>query len=161
MKKSDAQKRVAIARDVIKQLKSELIGACHLYFYGKIYDILSAENNPLADVRALIRKAKIKKNLCDVCAKGALLIAHILRFDKMNVSEVQRAERLIYSYSSIPYFTNEQFNLIETLYESNGYKLGPASPWRKFYDRIDDLRNEDRLIAIMKEIIRRRGSILT
>lgn len=155
-KMTAAQKRVAIARDVIKQLKIKLTSACHLYFWGEIDDIIGGAN-PLSDVRELIKKSNVKENLCEVCAKGALVIAHILRFNGVNVSDFRRAENRIGNESPIPYFSDRQFNLIEALYEGNG--VDDDSSWRKFYRRIDCLFDEERIIAIMKEIIRRKGDM--
>lgn len=140
-----AQKRVLIAKDVIKQVKAELTIAG-----GTYCEIPGLGNAKVGD--DLQRYIKRK---CFACAKGAIFVAHVRRFDEVTVTSTHRAafcsnERVVAPL--LKYFEQSQLDSIERHYEL----FGAATA--KFVKEFGDKDRSARLIGICENIISNKGT---
>lgn len=176
-----AEKRIALAKDVIKQLNAEKLIAKSSNGYAKLkipgifsYQEKSFENK--IQLQTLLKEDdKIK---CTVCGIGSIFICDIMNRDKYSISHSGELSRVDDEdiYLRLKIFPILQLNLIETAFEKrvvndrtdklNSYefkniyslnfiptKLGKRAIdfGRKFK------RDKDRLIAIMENIIKNKG----
>lgn len=149
-----AEKRVAIARDVIKQINGGKLEAC-TGAYVKLKQCeeweYAYEIKSLIDVESQNPVTKrdtcnLRKN-CYVCAKAALFLTRIDKFNKITRNDLSGyvGNNLIMN-SLCGIFSREQLNSIERYFES--YFV----PWS---DIVDD---NDRLLAICQNIVDHKGT---
>lgn len=157
--------RVALARDVIKQLKTKQLVATHGgYVTGPLKNKANRKNwaddsSDDLNMRDLI-KGEFKEDSCYVCAKGALFLAHILRNDKVTLNQFLNAQFVPSKTNPlVPAFTPRQLEEIECLYEGFTYLDGTNAALVKVEAANKQIkgRGQERLIAIMKLIIRNKG----
>lgn len=139
--KTNAQKRVVIARDVVKQLDAKkIIAEAGVYLSVPIprltrinQEILSGPASPV----------------CRVCALGALFISRIRLFDAFDgtTTSLDRFD-LICSLQRI--FGERRLDTIENFFERDADD-----------DRFNDLQDETRLRFICQFIIRSKGEFDT
>lgn len=166
-KLSKAQMRVAIAKDVIAALNTKHYAArSGSYISGTV--ALPKKKKPTVDIRPLLKKA-LKQ--CHVCAKGALFVSAVERYNNVSCSLYAgqtsislfgrfNDEELI-SDHLIEYFTRRQIDLIETAFEGDNvtgnYEFGPdLFPAIHYVEEFPDA--EARMIAIMKNIVKNKGT---
>lgn len=155
----EARDRVLVAKDVIAQLKTGKLIATT----GKLVEVATKRGVELfresdvangLDVRDVLEK---RAKSCTVCAKGAILIATIMRFDRLPISPGMEAYGLDSmargtSYKSV--FSSGAMENIEDAFEGFavwGWGID-GTPWpRKYPDP------RDRLIAIMENVVRNKG----
>ena len=151
-KKSDVQKfnrmskperRVAVAKDVIKQINSGLFDAASCYFSPKLrlMENVSEENLP--------------KTRCYVCGIGAAAISKTMKFNNYDFDN----RSLIWDFSQgdchdalRDCFTTDQLNKIENWFECNLNCL--PSTWR-------EKTPENRMMCIYQSIIDNKGKVLS
>lgn len=146
-----AQKRVAIARDVIAQLDLKRFKAEKMTYVWMNRSIpYTAADEQLCD-----RTAGEK---CTVCALGALFIAGVERADKVTVGQV--------GYGNTPYsfgyltkfFSEKQLTTVERAFEC--WRDDPVDPNRSGYDSdspLAKLNSNDRMRVIMSNIVKNKG----
>lgn len=153
--KDKAKARVLIAKDVIAQLDARKLEA------GGFYQIIC---------HGIDRNADAKSHLpakCRVCAKGAVLLAHIERFNSVTVGEALNANHET-AAAKATYFSVKQLDEIEAAFEG-GFIGDAPSPtaektayrWATRYPHVlasDHFHRNDRLRAIMSNIIRNKGT---
>lgn len=160
---SNREKRVLIAKDVIKWIRSGMLRPGTGGYLNR-GDFIRSGRKSTDEICDLLLEGKVKN--CHVCAKGAMFLADIIRRDNFTVADLG-----FYFNSNIPrvnYFTEHQKNLIETAFEGSNYCMkwdndkdefktsplaGKAINFSKIYKK-----SEDRLIAIMKNIIKNNGT---
>lgn len=147
-----AGKRVAIARDVIAQLKAGKYIATGGQYIGS-----NAFNNG----------DKVVGKVCTVCALGALAISLTNRVKAVSIKTFRRSATSFgeggdrYSITSVlrKYFSIPQLQLIEDIFENwNNYCGDTALKVEKFMEEYPD--EDARLEAIMKNIIRNDGKFI-
>lgn len=177
-----AQKRVAIAKDVLKYLRAGKISAetktlCDLpanvaNVPEKIaYDDERLEDGPQAkyfqqDAAKLFRKAKA----CEVCAVGGLFYAALTRFNTVSLGdictigggyddELEVVWRLAKGYLK-RFFAEDQIELIEKTFE-NTYGLYSGNFDNEDHDVIasylQSIDRDDRLELVMENIVKNNG----
>jgi hypothetical protein len=148
-----AQKRVAIAKDVLKQLKAlNVVKGTYLRNYG-----LQLPRNDQAKQHI----NQISRG-CEVCALGACFLSHIRLFNEVDVGTLAgrcgETVNCVFAGSDLidaelhKYFTYDQLLLIEAAFEGwtgEGYEA------RDFYDKHPDPK--ERLQAIMQNIVKNNG----
>lgn len=158
-----AQKRMMILKDALKQikigfLKPEKAGICNLP------NIKNAKDN--ADGQTLLKKLKRNKKNCMVCARGALLLTSVLKFNKLTWGDLIAVDNYEGSFEEgsitdgrlMSFFSAEQLMMMETAFERqhNEYELGKlAYDCWAFYDKYSHPRR--RLIAILENAIKNNG----
>lgn len=145
---SVAKKRVAIAKDALKQIKLRNF----IVETGTYCDV-----DIKKDLSGNLKKI-LQTEQCTVCAKGALFAADILKRGNYNFNdnnalplwfsakESQTTERL----KGI--FSTKQLDLMEIAFE--GYYEDEAA--YNFFSKYKD--NEERLIAILENVIKNEGT---
>lgn len=134
-----AQKRVAIARDAIKQIECKTYKASEGFYVG----IGSGVRINQTKVKAMKR--------CRVCAWGMALLSSVRLFNEFN--ETNDPSSIENHLSKI--FPNQNLRLIEAVFE--GWNDGATNndATLAFYRKHPD--NTKRALAIFRNIIRNRG----
>jgi hypothetical protein len=169
------QARVLIAQDVIQQLEMKKLVAlsgtyCKVFKKSTRSLFTESDIEQNRDVRDVLLE---RAAYCQVCAKGAILIATILRFDQMPVRETFPGSdgsgydwNLNYvaddgDYKG--YFSRDQLRMIEIAFEGWYDKIigkdraGVEVLIGRFPRRVGS-GDHDRLIAIMQNIIDNGGT---
>lgn len=141
-KMSKAERRVAVAKDVIKQINSGLFDAASCYFSPKLRLMENVSEKNLPNTR------------CYVCGIGAAAIAKTMKFNNYDFDN----RSLIWDFGKedchnalSDCFTKDQLNKIENWFECNSYRL-PDS-WR-------EKSKENRILCIYQSIIDNKGKVL-
>jgi len=147
------KQRVKIAKDVIIQLKQKKLIAEGGVFV-RPYEIKSTYiNHKHSQINNLINKKIVA---CNVCAKGSLFMAHIMKTNHCTLMEARTTGN--YSISKrLTMFSQEQLNKIEQVFEGY-FDNGSKEKGNKFFKRY--LNEHNRLIAIMKNIIKNKGEFI-
>lgn len=177
-KLSRSEKRVAIAKDVIEQLKIGVIGARKGVYLNLEIPYSSPISNLLQIGNKQLNKSMINGDVkCEVCAKGALLACHILKTNHITVSQAAKMDYEgdpdIYIRNRLAkIFSQNQLDLIEAAFETwvvadeNRYLQSPyGAPTGIAKKAVEFGKNyentTERLIAIMKNIIKNKGVFLS
>ncbi len=141
-KMTSAQKRVVLAQDVIQQIKANKL-IPHTGDYLWVLGATDADYSKEAD-------EVFKKRKCEVCALGAAFVAGVIRCDDLKLDYHNRDEMIDYLKKYFD-FSDDQLTKIEDYFEGFNYRKTFVD---KYYD--EDLR----LIAIMKNIIKNKGTLI-
>lgn len=158
------QERVEVLKDAIKQLQvKSIIAKAHNTFIdldGTHKDRIRNLSIVLDDdyeFNAFMDKIITPKNPCTVCAKGAIVLSAIRKFNNCSVEDARSLE---YGVSARAHNILGQKNadLIEQYFENKYDKLHYDSTkkidrWAKRYPN-----DKDRLIAIFKNAIKNKGT---
>lgn len=141
-KMTKAERRVAIAKDVIAQLKTKRFKATRGTVLGGISDKIIEGDYLTAQLCDVLPKFK----KCHVCARGAIFISAVERFNNYTGEDFD-ADWV--DGASLRYFTKSQLDMIECAFEGWGQFFGDAK-----------IRGgaEDRMCSIMKNIIANEGT---
>lgn len=177
---SATQKRVAIAEDVIAALQAKRYKATSGTYVeskttakGFIEKSCGSNDVELKDVLAKNMKS------CEVCAKGAMFVASVERFNNLKVSVSDPTdnvfEKLNGDYEVCDhlsnYFDEEQLAMIEAAFEGGEFadevyiddeddKSRNNKRWTIYGYSILYPNATDRMIAIMENIIRNKGKFV-
>lgn len=145
--------RVLIAKDVLALLDADFfnMGGNYISFY-ELHATRAIEGHE-TQLDTLLRSAQ---HSCDVCALGAILVAVVLRNDRLAVGELRMNYQIVENIRRYlePYFTKEQLMLIEDAYEGwnrTGFS-GCAYLAEYSFEKVTVLR------AIMANIIENNGT---
>jgi hypothetical protein len=162
-KMTKAEKRVAIAKDVLIQIKKGIsIPTTDNYFgglSGKICN-LTYEKEELQNI--------LPESKCEVCAKGALFIADILRRDNFQIDRNTNIYGGTIHKRLTDIFTRNQLDLIETAFEKNVIEDENKYLVINYVERTEVAKaairfgrryttEKNRLIGIMNNIIKNKG----
>lgn len=153
LKMTKAEKRVAIAKDVIAQIEVRRLVPKNMTFL----DIPEAPESLENDANEL-RDVLLTVPTCEVCAKGALFVCAVERMDKLTVGQYTIGADRDYM---LKLFTPKQWDLIESAFEGwssifvDGMIVNTPKV-EKFSDQYPD--PADRMVAIMKNIIKNHGT---
>jgi hypothetical protein len=170
-KLTKAEMRIAIAKDVIAQIKAKKYnptnGVWVVSDCGQEYDdwLLTAASSCEVDVQVYTKNI----NKCNVCALGSLFVSAVNKynnvygtFDSVSTYEVFSSIGTEEKKSPLlRYFSSSQLQLIEFTFEGGMgafYFYDNSSTAERayaFYEQYPD--DKDRLIAIMKNIIKNKG----
>lgn len=140
-KLTNKQKRVVLAQDVLDHLQSEKISPIagaffSLYKVGSHYGIMNQSSlnfmasdgyGNVGDSLQLVLQRPDTR--CDVCAKGALFVAHVLRNNRVNLGDVYDHARLPREIQDV--FGHMMLQHIEIAFEvcihrwNDWHELGP------------------------------------
>lgn len=144
---SDAEKRVAIAGDVIKWVQADRLNLRSTYW--RLPE--ASDARPGADLRELLSDGQP----CECCAKGAIFFAHVMRLDQVKTAGLGGYASTCEMRVAMPYFNNGSWDDVEFAFEAdNSYG---EDWWRAFgVNETGDDRRE-LLTAICLNIIRNNG----
>jgi len=171
---SKSEKRVAIAKDIIKQIsKGKIKPKEGLYIHIKNKKKINNEDIPLDSV--------FSNNTCQACALGSCFISLVNLGDNLRLSDIEGSESAFYRSWSIEAlqddynwrkylrraFTPRQLSLIESAFEKRGitdekdtltfWNVNDVTSKAKEFGRTYKKDNE-RLIGICKNIIANKGT---
>ena len=135
-----AEMRVLIAQDVIDRVNA-----------GRIRPVIGYYLRKHTTVDSLL-----EARTCQVCAMGAMFVAHIARFDAVDdlqVAAVERGGGSTICDTLGGYFSVTQLRMIEAAFELRSYWLGNDDTIRccEFGRQFKNKR--DRLVAILQNVI--------
>lgn len=145
-----AEKAVVLAQDVLAQLKAgKLQAVVGEYLDPKIYNACDRQRGESLQTHLLPLRN------CQVCALGALFVAKVIRHNRFTCDGEPDSHTLREAMAG--YFTRQQLFDIETAFEC--CKMGTGRFAAKVFGRryADDT---DRLMAIMRNIIRNKGTFV-
>jgi hypothetical protein len=176
---SAPERRVAIAKDVIAGLRAKRLVAQSGVYFSPLINADKAKKFDLAtdnwgnkqnfqeelDMQQIF---KFSMKSCECCAKGALFIAAVEKFDSVkdtnSVNAEDAADRWNGDWVCSPliekgFFSRSQLDLIENFFE--GFDMYfKGTPIEKANQAFHDIypKAEDRMIQIMKNIIKNEGT---
>lgn len=166
-KLSTAENRIAVAKDVLQRLRVGKLKAVSGSYVEENFKDTECLYGPLVtgddvdnhrDVRDVIN-SKLKS--CEVCAKGALLISTIMKFDNMPATDKISLEFIAETSDYKSPFSKSQLDMMENSFEglrSGGLHdfHGSYQPGVKaFYEKYED--DKSRMRGIMKNVIAGNG----
>ncbi len=159
---TDAQKRIAIAKDVIKQVNAKRIKPTRgIYLETKF----AGSKITIADVGLEMELKALYENMpsCNACALGSMFVCAVSKFNNLSIEEhINDGRKIEYDknvYDTIKvqeiyygrpteylgqFFSTAQLDELERAFEAD-------KSW-------DPRSSTERLIAIMKNIIRNKGT---
>jgi hypothetical protein len=169
-----AQKRVAIAKDVIKQLNAARFNARNGYYLipNPVGTYSSFGTSILENIKAGTELQNIlKKNIerCDCCAKGALFMSAVEKYNQCKVTKnMKENDGRMFDDSDITkhlrgIFSQDQLTLIESAFEgfyldgeiANNPYDSPTYRFKRNFTQPDDCMR-----AIMENIIENKGTFV-
>jgi len=151
-KLTKCEQRVEIAKDVIKQLKLKtLVPLSGTYVTPTVITQTDEDELQGQELDKLISEKKVT---CQVCAKGALFISHVMKTDNCTLQESKCVGNGRISFR-LNMFSQAQLDKIEQAFEGWGVE-NPKSKMSKFIRRWGT--EEERLLPIMKNIIKNGGT---
>lgn len=165
MKSNKARRRVLLAKDALLRLKEKNIIASN-----NSYIINLPRYSSPGYMYKSFKQTVNTSNECMVCAKGALLVSAVGRFNgyenyELNFNNTKNTHRELQKY-----FTLEQLDMIETAFEGRSLmrKLSEKHDQEicqeiykkcvEFHDSYSD--NDDRLNAIFENIVKNKGEFI-
>lgn len=166
---SDAKLRVEIAKDVLAHIKAgNFTVETGSYFHssvGRVSHILNRDGKGSKPLKELIEGTLD----CQVCAKGGLMYAHIMRGGDAPVSRWALINSGQNYETILTYFPAKMLAEVETLFEGKVFQWNEchfsdeeAELLENYYSKqgYKNLMDEDRLVEIMKLLIKNKGEKL-
>jgi len=165
-KLTDAEKRVTIAKDVLKQLRAKRLIATHMvYFNSEKVEEFYSQTIFNRDTELELSEV-IKDEKCNVCALGSLFVCAVDRLDKLKLINFGRCQMQDY----LMFFSKKQLDLIECVFEKDmGFMSEYMSKYKSKY-KLDlkiainytkGIRSPAKQMEkIMKNIIRNKGTFI-
>ncbi len=153
-KLSATNKRITIAKDVLKQLKlGRLVAQAGTYFTPQAVYREYDDEKELSDV--------IKDKKCTVCALGSLFVCAVDKLDKLKYGDAYYiAQYEIHTYLK-GFFAEDQLRLIESAFERDDFSYDgnmDISVIRLYTKGLNSPKT--RMEKIMKNIIRNKGTFV-
>jgi hypothetical protein len=155
-KMTKMQKRVAIAEDVIASVRA-------FKFRAEPGTYFAMQNNDAitSDPQAIMQH---EETVCNVCAIGAIFASKVKIGNKctLNIDQKLGDRSIIPNIKSI--FSEKELRIIEAAFERNAQdSIVPddiEEKARKWHDKNHPMDDDKRLIAIMKNIIKNKGTFV-
>lgn len=169
------EKRVAVLKDAIAQIKAKAYNVRSGTGYvdqdnggledrinalADVCDIIEGKDSSKVQLNKYFNKLINKKNPCQVCAKGAMLLSQINKFNNVSLDEARDGALNDKAGDNGTYdlFGKENADLMEQYFETNisegdEYDEGDKNVKKWLSYKSDD----ERLIAIFQNAIRNKG----
>jgi hypothetical protein len=149
-KLTNAQKRVALAKDVIAWVKAGALIPDHVVY---VRPTILPDHYPFFDRSSEVQANAVNWGKCKVCARGALFVAKVAHMNNCLAQDFLSVAGSVEAMDGL--FEDNQFYEIECAYEGwqSFFPLNNKNLWTNRYP--DD---SERMIAIMKNIIRNKGT---
>jgi hypothetical protein len=146
-KLSITKQRIAIAEDALKHIENKILTPATMQLV--VHDSISSiRNDKSKDLKTIFTDMKS----CEVCARGGLFVALILKDNKMKLGDLINRGGDAVNERLSDVFTLEQIDLMENAFE--GFDDDDTASF-KFYKKYKTAKG--RLIAILKNIIKNKG----
>lgn len=161
-KLNKTEQRIAIAKDVIAQLKAEKFLAKSTYFgWGKAYDSYCDTSD--AEEANLDLSECVSQVQCSVCGIGSLFVSAARKADALPLKKFlpDAGDRRFESKYLDKWFDSAQLDLVEAYYEQDPRLNAENDPFSSFhYSRSPIYRESNstkRLTMIMENIVSNNG----
>lgn len=157
---SKVNARIAIAKDVLAQLKAKTFRAesgtyCHFIAKNNKLIFRQGDVEQKRDMQDILKK---RMHHCNVCAKGALFVSMVRKYDAVPVTHTLSLQgrylsgNFVTSYLN-QYFSKSQLQLIERTFENifNGRDYDPP------YGPVRDKRV---MVSIMQNLVDNKGTFV-
>lgn len=163
-KLSDAQKRVAVAKDVLRDLETQRIVASH----GTYMDIVDKNGDEIPDDIEIPEKGQFNDFLeqqfaeggqCQVCAIGSVFTSKVIHYNDYKARGYLPSRSEMVDHLS--FFPSDMLDRMEDAFEADKYGMFRSNgdeDAHAFGNR--HKRGEARLVAIMKNIIDNKGEFV-
>lgn len=158
-----AQKRVAIAKDVLERIKLRLIIPYSGQFIKNKDNVVENNESECTPQEFFNQKS------CEACAKGSIFDSWVGNFNKVSWESVQDIDQCIHNGSDYPkellkVFGSTMLDNIEAAFEEAVYSWHQnkkqAEKFKYFFDQETDLDSEEKLTQIMGNIIKNNGKFI-
>lgn len=160
---SSTEKRIAIAKDVIKQARYLKLSPTYYINMVPICNYIDKleEKGKGYDSNAQKHLKELRK--CEVCALGSMLLSHIKLYNSVNITDITSEFECIEDF--MPYFTEKQLTSIELAFMGVMVRFGSISLTEEEFNHCVQWRSlirdeKQRVIAIMKNIIKNNGEFI-
>lgn len=159
MTKTRTQKKIELARDVIKQIQARNLDVQT----GTFVQAWALDLN-IVDAQKALRDLFKRRKKCEVCAKGSLLVSKVLRDDKISSQDFLFRTHTSTANQTLTDFTKAELDEIEVAFEGRVFVwTSPRVSQNKvkaYHNKyLAALKPKDRLIRIMKRVIRNKGHL--
>lgn len=161
---SKAAKRVALAKDVLEQIKAKRYSPTS-GVYVEVNATEAAEEFGLSNLDDLEANKALLTGMasCTVCAKGALFMSHVMKTNDCTIDQANNSD----DSDSIgdrldDIFDRDQLDLIESAFERDSNHCSGTDNSDDLVDKAVDFgykysNSDKRLIGIMNNIIKNKG----
>lgn len=141
-----------LAKDVLAQLRYQKIRAGSYFIPTQEIQNITNEN---CDVQAQKYIGKLRK--CSVCAKGALVLAYIKKYNNVKLKDIDNVASSEYYLSDLlqDFFPIEELNLIENVFECRDNFNSGDSDFQIVLKKVPN--DKTRLRLIMQNIVKNGG----
>lgn len=159
-----AQRRVAIAKDVLVQVKAGK-------YNPKFGSYVESDAVASADPGTPLHKVVLAKDFeCQVCALGSMCLSAAAKFDSMELTHYEKDygisgnhkknDKQSLRFALERYFTQDQLELIESAFEATTMSEGYADNGHIIASRMLRGSTKTRLVKIMENIIANKGTFV-
>jgi len=161
------ERRIALAKDVIEQVKTRQFNVRVGFSYVGFLDAAGSRKNPITigDRSQPIPKGDLKriKKTCGVCARGALMLSKIEQFNHVSYGDLESGNFSNFTGCGAgdttailnEAFTDYELRMIERAFE----KIGPDGDAHKAFGE-SFYGGSERLVGIMQNIIDNGGDFM-
>ena len=149
-KLTKAEMRVAVAKDALKQLELEKYKACRGTYVDWNLEDKIRESDEDEQVQKIIKE---HESTCQICARGALLMSSIRKFNDVTVKDFNKN----WEKKSKQIFSTQTLELAEIAFERWNKLDHNAKQDRAYNFGIKYSYDNERLKAILKNIIANKG----
>lgn len=151
------EKRIAVITDALKWIKRKSVNVRTSFGY-LIYDNDLPSEFVGRSLQGELRKLITASKPCSVCAKGALFLAHVDRFNKVTInSDSQIMNEDPICEPLLKEFSSEQLDLVEACFED----LLNSAKGRLLRNPFDQYHNpQKRLEMILKSMLENDGELI-
>jgi len=148
--------RVAVAKDALKQIELEkFIPTCGNYIDDNFENFLGSRDKDEQVQKAL--KQFQRKNSCSMCARGAILLSTIRKFNDVKNKQFEKN----WESKSRSLFGNEQLRKMERVFEDWISGFSDFETDKREYEFVKTYPDStDRLKAILKNVIKNKGTFI-
>lgn len=147
------EKRIAIAKDVIAQVRSQKFVAeqgTYIRAKGYKYEDRVAHKDKVDEL------LQIEGVTCNVCAKGAVFMSYVMKTGGCDVSDANHSGTHTIAHKLKDIFDSDQLDLMESAFERSPFGRCDPGDAVRFGRKYGN--SHDRLIAIMENVIENKGT---
>ena len=151
---SKREMRIAIAKDVLKQLRAEVYIARGVYFMARGTPLYGNQEGLASMNGAQVQKSVKALTQCDVCAIGAAIISGIRLYDGVAGKRFDPNDGSV-SWAGQRFFTERQLDLMEDFFEVTGSFLSG-----ELEKKMDDMPHKKRMKIVFSSIAKNDGRVV-
>ena len=159
----DNEKRIALAKDVIKHLNTKKIIVSQYIGYIRNHEIIIQIGDYVADKGKLPElQPLLKEHVCQVCALGAMFVSDIMNRNKYKMDSLGFYDLSLSSISErLTFFSERQLELIEAYFEGGRtISFLDENHEEAIYFHSINPNSQKRVIKIMENIINNNGEFI-